>query len=254
MDISIKMFENLNPDLSLTHEDLRLFIPTVVGLLSFVLFWFVSQSEKFKSRMLAKYGQDEGTANVIIHSKILGGLSMGLIPTAAYFIAFPATSLADLGIGLSSDKALATLLWTLALGVVMFFLVWNNARKPESLVHYPQIRVSHWTRRMMMRNILGWTVYLVGYEILFRGVLLFPLVESIGLWPAIGVNIAIYSGTHIPKGLKETLGAIPLSVALCLICVYTGNIWVAVIVHLVMAYTNTLTSFKYHPDMSYNNS
>lgn len=81
--------------------------------------------------------------------------------------------------------------------------------------------------------------------------LLFPLVEVIGLWPAIAVNIAIYSGTHISKGSKETLGAIPFCIALCLICVQTGNIWVAVIVHIVMAYTNTITAFKSHPDMKF---
>jgi membrane protease YdiL (CAAX protease family) len=92
---------------------------------------------------------------------------------------------------------------------------------------------------------------LFGYEFLFRGVLLFPLVEAIGLWPAIAVNIAIYSATHIPKGLTETIGAIPLAIVLCLIGVQTGNIWVAVFVHIAMAWTNTLITFKKHPDMHF---
>ena len=33
----------------------------------------------------------------------------------------------------------------------------------------------------MIINALGWFLYLFGYEFLFRGVLLFPLVESLGV-------------------------------------------------------------------------
>ena len=66
-----------------------------------------------------------------------------------------------------------------------------------------------------MLNLLGWAIYLFGYEFLFRGILLFPLAETVGVWPAIAVNIALYSATHIPKGLDETLGAIPLGLVLC---------------------------------------
>ena len=77
------------------------------------------------------------------------------------------------------------------------------------------------------------------------------LYETIGLWPAIAVNIALYSGTHIPKGQQETVGAIPLCIALCLISVQTGNMWTAAIIHIAMSYTNTLTTFKRHPEMKY---
>jgi len=248
------MYEVLDTDLGFKYQDLKIFIPAVGGILTFVTFWFTWQSEKFQSKMLSKFGEDIGRANIIIYTKILGGLLMGVLPAAAYFIAFPKTTFSDLGFSLSSYTMFATLVWTVGLGCLMGVLVWNNARKPISLQHYPQIRSRNWTRKMMAGNLLGWTVYLTGYEFLFRGVLLFPLVEEMGLWPAIAVNIVLYSGTHIPKGLKETLGAIPLAIVLCLICVQTGNIWVAVLVHLIMAYTNTLTSFGRNPEMKFINT
>jgi membrane protease YdiL (CAAX protease family) len=102
---------------------------------------------------------------------------------------------------------------------------------------------------MVFWNLFSWAFYLLGYELFFRGILLFPLVAKIGLWPAIAVNIGLYSATHIPKGLNEAVGAIPLSVVLCLLSVSTGTIWIAFLVHVAMAWTNSLASLKFHPEM-----
>ena len=66
----------------------------------------------------------------------------------------------------------------------------------------------------MLTEGLGWFIYLFGYELLFRGILLFPLVAAIGVWPAIGVNIALYSATHIPKGVEETIDVVGADVGL----------------------------------------
>lgn len=106
-------------------------------------------------------------------------------------------------------------------------------------------------KKIVFINALGWAIYLFGYEFLFRGVLLFPLVDSIGVWPAIAVNIALYSATHIPKGLDETIGAIPLGLVLCLLTLASGTIWIAFLVHVAMAWTNSFTALKFHPEINY---
>lgn len=245
------MNDFLNVDLSFNYQDLRVFIPVVGALIGFMIFWFAWQSDKLKQKLIDKYGEDKGLANLVIYTKILGGFSMGVLPAVAYLIAFPETTLSELGLGLHQETLLTTALWTLGLGALMVFLMANNAKKPENLVHYPQIRAKVWDRKMFRGNLAGWATYLFGYEFLFRGVLLFPLVEAIGLWPAIAVNIGLYSATHIPKGLTEAIGAIPLSIVLCLLSVYTGSIWVAVIVHIAMAWTNTTIALKHQPEMQY---
>ena len=96
---------------------------------------------------------------------------------------------------------------------------------------------------------MGWAAYLFGYELLFRGVLLFPLADELGVWTAIAINIALYSATHIPKGLDETIGAIPLGLVLCILTLYTDTIWIAFIVHVIMAWTNTFTALRFNPEM-----
>lgn len=240
-------------DYSITSDDLRIFIPIVLGLISFIIFWFVQKSESIKGNYFKKYGEDMGSANFILFTKVLGGVSMGILPALGYFIAFPDTTFGELGIKLPAETLLATILLTLVLSILIVPLVMYSAKKPENLVNYPQIRAKIWDRKLLLYNLSAWAIYLLGYEFLFRGVLLFPLVDSIGLWPAIAVNIALYSGTHIPKGLSETIGAIPFAIILSLITIYTGTIWVAFIAHVVMAWTNSLTSLKHNPEMKFVN-
>jgi hypothetical protein len=56
----------------------------------------------------------------------------------------------------------------------------------------------------------------------------------------------------IPKGFDETIGAVPLGFLLCLLTLMAGNIWIAFLVHVAMAWTNSLTALKHHPEIHYN--
>ena len=238
-------------NLALSQEGLKVIVPIITSLIGFIVFWFMWESESYKKKLIDKHGEDLGLARLVINTKIIGGISMGIFPLLTFLLFFPETKLSDLGFGLDSTRLVATGVWILALGLLVFFLIKNNAKKEENLKYYPQIRSKLWTRSIFRWNLFGWAFYLVGYEMLFRGVSLFALVDVIGIWPTIAINIVIYSATHIPKGLKETLGAIPLSIVLCLLCLSTGNIWIAVIVHIVMAWTNTTVAFKNHPEMTF---
>jgi hypothetical protein len=236
-------------DFTFYHQDLKVVIPVIAGLIGFIIFWFTQKSEKTKQKFFNKYGRDKGSAKFIMLTRYLGGFSIGIIPLVAYLLAFPGTSLSEVGFGFHKETLLATILWSVGLCVIVIPLASFSARKPENLVNYPQIRAKEWDMKIYRGNLFSWAVYLLGYELFFRGVLLFPLVGQIGLWPAIAVNIGLYSATHIPKGLSETIGAIPLSIVLCLLSISTGTIWIAFFVHVAMAWTNSLTALKHHPDM-----
>ena len=86
---------------------------------------------------------------------------------------------------------------------------------------------------------------------MFIGVLLFPLVAVIGVWPAIAINTVLYSATHTAKGPEETIVDIPLGFILCLLTLYTGTIWIAFFVHLFAAWTSSLTALKHYPEIKY---
>lgn len=242
-------FEIIDINLEISKADLKVAVPVFLALVSFIIFWFTYKSEKIKNAYVQKYGEEKASEKFIIFTKWLGGIVMGVLPLIGCLIVIPEWGLAEYGLTFRSDTLLAQLVWTLGISALVIPLASISARKPKNLVNYPQIRMKEWDRSLIIRNALAWAVYLLGYEFLFRGVLLFPLVDSIGLWPAIAVNIALYSGTHIPKGLDETIGAIPLSIVLCILTMQTGTIWIAFFVHLAMAWTNSFTALKHHPEM-----
>jgi membrane protease YdiL (CAAX protease family) len=126
-----------------------------------------------------------------------------------------------------------------------------RAGKPANLVHYPQIRAKEWTPATFAGSSIGWVIYLLGYEICFRGILLFGCVEVMGVWPAIAINASIYSFAHFFKGIGETVGAIPFGIIISLISLWTGNFMVAFLVHCSLALSNQTVAFLAHPDMKW---
>ncbi|MEN9702119.1 MAG: hypothetical protein RIR55_1461 [Bacteroidota bacterium] len=226
-------------------------LPIYLALTGFVIFWFISKSEKIKTGYFKRHDHDTAWLRFIYMTKWVGFFSMGLIPLLILLVVEPKHSLAYYGINLRTDTLFFNLVVTLGLLLLVVPLAAFSAKKEKNLVNYPQIRAKVWTRRTYVLNLLGWAVYLIGYELLFRGILLFPLVEAYGIWLAIAVNVALYSATHIPKGLDETIGAAPLGFVLCLLTLMAGNIWIAILVHIGMAWTNSLTALKHHPDIHY---
>ncbi len=243
------MFEYFEVNTSWSDTDTRVFLPIFFALIFFVAYWFTAQSDKIKALFFAKNDPDQASIKHIFFTKYFGFISMGVFPTILCLIFVPNISLADYGLTVIPETTMFTLAWTIGLSILVIPLAYFSAKKPKNLVNYPQIRAKKWTRKTLFINLLGWALYLFGYEFLFRGTLLIPLVEPLGVWPAIAINIALYSATHIPKGLDETLGAIPLGLVLCLLTLASGTIWIAFIVHVAMAWTNSLTALKHHPDI-----
>lgn len=236
-------------DLGWQSGDMNSFYPIIIATIGFIVYWFISKSDKIKNKFQASNSVDEASVKHILFTKYMGLLWMGIIPLALSLFMLPQYGLADYGLTFIPETTLTSVTWILGLAVLIIPIATISAKNPKNFVNYPQIRAKEWNTSLKVKNALGWAAYLFGYEILFRGILLFPLVAEFGVWPAIAVNVALYSSTHIPKGLEETIGAIPLGIVLSLLTLQTGTIWIAFLVHVTMAWTNTFTALKHHPDM-----
>ncbi|MBI3133096.1 MAG: CPBP family intramembrane metalloprotease [Bacteroidetes bacterium] len=245
------MIHFVSIDFSLTRHDLAAGLPVVLTLLFFSTYWFLTQSPAIKNWFYARYEFNEASYRHILFNRFAGFVLMGIFPVLICLVYLNEYTLADYGLTFISETALFSLLWIIGLCMVVIPLAYFSARKEKNWAQYPQIRAASWTRRMMVMNALSWFVYLFGYEFLFRGVLLVPLTDTMGLWPAIAVNVALYAATHIPKGLDETIGAVPLGVVLCILTLQSGTIWIAFLVHVAMAWTNSFTALKYNPATNY---
>ena len=124
-----------------------------------------------------------------------------------------------------------------------------NASSSKNLALYPQFRIGRWTPRILVVNGISWILFLIAYEFLFRGLLLFGTLSILDPQPAILLNCTLYAVAHLYKGPLETIGAIPLGALLCYLTIITGNIWTAVVIHSFMALTNEWMSIRAHPGM-----
>jgi membrane protease YdiL (CAAX protease family) len=228
--------------------DLHIILPLMSTLIGFILFWFTSKSEKFKDKFYKKNEYDLACIKHITFNRIIGFFSMGVFPTVLCFVFIPEYTFRDYGLVINPKTTLYSIGWILGLSILAIPLTYNSARKSKNLINYPQIRAKIWNRNTVIINAVTWVVYLTGYEFLFRGILLFPIAHALGVWPAITINIAMYAATHIPKGLEETIGAILLGLVLCILTLASETIWIALFVHIIIAYTNCFTALKFHPD------
>lgn len=236
-------------DLSWQPNDAMPFFLIVGGSLFFTIYWFIFVSEKIKNWFLNKFPGEAGIVRYFLFTKYSGLVLLGLAPLFLFQWIFPYYSLGGLGLSFSKGTNVLSLYWIAGLGVVAATLNWFGSRREKSFAMYPQLRLREWTRGTIFMYIVAWSAYLFGYEILFRSLLLIPLVDTMGVWPAIAVNMAMYSLSHVPKGLDEALGALVLGIVLCLITLQTGTIWVAFVVHVILATSNSMTALRFHPDM-----
>jgi hypothetical protein len=219
------------------------------SLLVFTIYWFFIHSNWLKSQFYKGVEFDQASVRHLFFTKVLGFVMFGFLPSGLLMMGEGSHGWEVFGLNEGSRPVGFTWAWTLMLGFLVVPMAFFSARKPANLLHYPQIRAKKWTVTTMLLNVLGWSLYLLGYEIMFRSTLFLMILPVWGLYPALIVNVALYSATHLPKGLSETLGAIPLGVVLCLLTAASGTIWIAFWVHLLLALTNSFTAFYYQTDM-----
>lgn len=213
-----------------------------VASFGFLFYYYFSESNRIKFFLKTENGE----TRFVVFQRFLGVVIFGCLPLLIIFLS-GAKGIADFGVDSPKPE---TYLWILVLSAILIPINYFNSRTVGNLKLYPQIRAKVWPVSLLILSAVSWIAYLLSYEFLFRGFLLFSSVHLLGLWPAMVVNTSIYALVHIPKGYKETIGAIPLGILLCYLTVRTGSIWVAVFTHIIMALSNEWLSLRAHPQMS----
>lgn len=212
----------------------------------FIAYWFISQSPFLEKIFQKKYKPREKAIYWVVFQRIVGAIFLGILPMIA--MSFGAKFFPNqYGDVLPTNNS--TWCWIAGLSALILPINYLNAKKPDNLAMYPQIRTKEWTTATFIWEYSTWIAYLYAYELLFRGILLFAIFQATQMaWLAISVNVAIYAIAHIPKGQKEAIGAIPLGVILSYLTLAEGNIWIAVVVHIVLAISNSFFSFLAQPE------
>jgi membrane protease YdiL (CAAX protease family) len=149
-------------------------------------------------------------------------------------------------------NSLVTLIVVIITAIITLSISWITSRSKENLATYPQIREKEWTISLLSLSAISWIAYLFAYEFMYRGFLLFSCYYAFGTWPAIIINISLYSLTHLVKNKREGIGAFFIGIVLCSLVLYVGSLWVAFYIHVIMALSNEWFSIRIHPDMNFN--
>ncbi len=216
---------------------------TLVG---YYAYFFLSHSALMKGFFSRHFSGDSFWLRWVLFQKATGFIFMAFFPALLYLFFF-AGKLTDFGISLHHLQVN----WKWFVFFLIFFILLNSflARKTGLMEQYPQMRINIWSKRHFLLSIFGWIIYLLAYEYLFRGLLLFSAYEAFGVWPAIAINVALYSAVHFPKGMGETLGAIPFGVLSCILTLSTGTILIPFIAHVCLAVSMEFFTIKYNPEM-----
>ena len=75
-------------------------------------------------------------------------------------------------------------------------------------------------------------------EILYRGLLLGALAPVMGVWPAVAVSSVIFGLGHMYQGAGGIVKTGLVGVFMALLTVFSGSIWIAVLVHAVIDATS----------------
>jgi membrane protease YdiL (CAAX protease family) len=233
-------------DFSWGLETLLFVVAVGWSAVGFSIYYFLSRNSAIPAKYWKAHPKLNPQAKEIVLQRVWGFIFLGIIPVF-FILLFPDLSLKEFGMGCSWLTSPPW--WVIGILIVILIAGYYSAKQPGNLEMYPQIRNRQWTPGLLTLSGLSWVVFLLGYEFLFRGFLLYASLAVMDVWPAIALNCALYAFAHLYKGPGETFGAIPLGILLCYLTLLTGNIWTAVGIHSVMALSNEWWSIRANKHM-----
>ncbi len=162
---------------------------------------------------------------------VAAGLALGVVPVLVARFGLK-LRLRELGLGLGNWRQ--GLVW-LAIGIPLAIVAGKvGSATPEMRFVYPLDPTMGPEPSRFIPYALLQTLYFGGWEVLFRGVLLFGLKDRLGVGPANALQTAISVTAHFGRPLTETLSAIPAGLVFGLVCLRCRSVWYVAIIHWVV--------------------
>lgn len=166
-------------------------VPIAVCAFFIILYWVTVTSEFLKEFLYGERPSETEEFRYLLFTRYSGVIILGVIPAFVFNKLLPHYSLSDFGLSFSSGVNYISFCWVLVLGPIIIMANWFlvRRRKPRSLCQEIILR-SRDSKRIGVYYI-AFGLYWLTYELLFRGFLFFPQVNSMGVVPAISINILV---------------------------------------------------------------
>ncbi|MHC4391388.1 MAG: CPBP family intramembrane glutamic endopeptidase [Planctomycetota bacterium] len=233
-------------DLALRPGDTEPVAALLVASVAYLVFDYGTRPTVLEPWLARRGAQDPQALSVLVRRAIGGvflfavaigfGLGFGHSP-ADYGLRWPAPLLGWLALAIGPFLVLLPVLFT-------------ASRRPALWQSYPEIRAKVWTKALVKRSALLWAVYLLGYEMFFRGFLLVTLVAAWGTWPGIAVAGGLYVFAHLTKDPGECFGSVAMAVVFSLVALISKSVLPAVLLHTLIAVGSEMLCLRGNPAIS----
>ncbi|MCA9568337.1 MAG: CPBP family intramembrane metalloprotease [Myxococcales bacterium] len=126
-----------------------------------------------------------------------------------------------------------------------------SSTRPGTWAHVPELRAPSFPPARIATLVAAWTVYLIGYEAFFRGVLTHVLVAELGAVRGLGVMTGLYGLAHLTKRPGEAFGTLVVGPIYGWIAIRSGGFWPILVVHVAIACTAELVAAWKNPDIPF---
>jgi membrane protease YdiL (CAAX protease family) len=227
-------------------SDLNITIVLFGTLIFFYLYYYSAHSEFLKSKF-KKVNSKAYEINLFLSKKILGFLFLGVFPGILYFSFLdPVFSFYEL----FNAPFLSSLKIILILVIIIILIVFVS-QKSNPQRNSLQMKITDWNFQLFGIDAFGWGIYLLAYEFLFRGILLFASYHSFGFWPAIAVNVVIYSAIHMINSKEEAIGAIIFGSIAAYFALSQGTILIPVFMHIALSLSSDYFSIRLNKNLKF---
>lgn len=213
--------------------------------LIYPVYHYFLQAPQWRPRLARRYAGERLEIASVLAQRVTGGLWLGI----AAVVVGAVVNLSPAALGLAVGNPLRTLIWVLVPALLLLPLIARGAAQPKRHALYPQMRLTHWSRRRQVLNSVAWLAYLSGYELFFRGLCLIWLTREFGFWPGVFASSALYAYAHLHKDAGETFGSVAMGVLFALMTLHSGSIWAALILHWLIAVTGEQSAIRSNPTL-----
>jgi membrane protease YdiL (CAAX protease family) len=213
---------------------------SIIYIISYVLFFVLSWIGKTNnsSRLINDHGELMSKPGKLIGFHIIGIIVLGLVPG----ILLKHSILKVLAGNKTPDPILIFLY--LLIFIAMVILAFKQSKSdyekkrglPESLTHlFPDFFISYFIIRAL---------FLLAYELWFRGFLLFDSISWVGAPLAVVANTFLYVLVHIFNSKKEMCACIPFGILVCVLSILFDAVWPAIILHIGFSLVYELNIYR----------
>jgi membrane protease YdiL (CAAX protease family) len=202
-----------------------------IVLLNYLLFFYIVHiAQKNKNGDLKTVLSGNGSPGILL-SMLTAGIILFVIGTAGVLLTRSFNE--KIFIPVVNGSALPA--WIIIVAALLTGLLGTEKKLSPYSINIQPLSFSFPFLFILLR-----TLFLVLYEIFFRGIMLFCMIEDYGIEVAVFINLLLYVLIHWNSEKKERYGSVLMGLVLCFITIYYQNVWPAIAIHLVLALSNEI--------------